>query len=113
MVFLGHVIFRNGIFVDPREVKAIVNWECSKNATEIRSFLSLVRYYKRFMEHFFTNCRTFNSVNSKRVKFEWNDKCEKNFQKLKNRLIFAPILTFPTSGAGYVLMLRDKVLFVF
>ena len=52
MVFLEHVVFRNGIFVDLRKVKVIVNWECLKNVTKIQSFLGLAGYYRRFMEHF-------------------------------------------------------------
>ena len=52
MVFLRHVVSRNDIFVDSRKVEAIVNWECSKNVTKIRSFLGLAGYYRRFVEYF-------------------------------------------------------------
>ena len=52
MVFLDHVVFGNDIFVDPRKVEAIVNWERLKNVTEIRSFLGLAGYNKRFVEYF-------------------------------------------------------------
>ena len=52
MVFLGHVVFENGIFVDPKKVEAIVNWERPKNVIEIRNFLGLIGYYSRFVEHF-------------------------------------------------------------
>ena len=50
----------------------------------------------------FTNYRTINSVNPKRGKFEWDDQCKQNFQELKNRFIFAPILILLTIGDGYV-----------
>ena len=52
VVFLGHVVSKNGIFVDPRKVKTIANWEQPRNITEIRSFFGLAGYYKRFLEHF-------------------------------------------------------------
>ena len=52
VVFFGHVIFRNGIFVDPKKVKDIVNWEQPRNVTKIQSFLGLVRYYRWFLQHF-------------------------------------------------------------
>ena len=52
VVFLGHVILRNGIFFDPRKVEAIVTWKLSKNVTKIRSFLGLAEYYRRFVEYF-------------------------------------------------------------
>lgn len=50
--FLGHVISKDGILVDPNKIEAIVNWERQKNVTEIRSFLGLLGYYRRFIEGF-------------------------------------------------------------
>ena len=52
VVFLGHVVSRNDIFVNLRKVETIVNWDQPKNVTDIRSFLGLTGYYKRFMKHF-------------------------------------------------------------
>ena len=52
VVFLGHVISGAGIFMDLRKIEAIVNWKQPKNVSEVRSFLGLPGYYKRFMEHF-------------------------------------------------------------
>ena len=63
VVFLRHVVSGEGIFVDPRKVEAIVGWEQPKNVTEIRSFLGLAGYYRRFMEKNFTNRCTSDSVN--------------------------------------------------
>ena len=52
MIFLRLVVSGNAIFVDPKKVKAIVNWERPKNITEIRNFLDLAGYYRRFVKHF-------------------------------------------------------------
>ena len=52
VVFLGHVISGDGIFVDPKKIEAIVSWEQAKNVFEVRSFLGLAGYYRRFVEHF-------------------------------------------------------------
>ena len=79
LVFLRHVIFGNGIFVDPKKVEAIVKWECPKNVTEIQSFLGLVGYYRRFVEHFSLIATPLTWLTKKNVKFEWDDKCEQNF----------------------------------
>ena len=73
IVFLGHVVFRNGIFVDPKKVEAIVNWERLKNVTKIRSFLGLAGYYRRFVEHFSLIITPLTWLTRKGVKFEWDE----------------------------------------
>ena len=113
--FLGHIVFGNGIFINPRNVEAIVNWECPKNVIEIRSFLGLVGYYRRFMENFSLIVVPLTRLARKDVKFEWDDQCEQNFQELKNHLTSAPVFTFSTTRASYIFsaMLRSKVSVVF
>ena len=73
VIFLGHVVFENDIFVDSRKVEAIVNLERSKNITEIRSFLGLARYYRRFMEHFSLIIAPLTRFTRNGVKFEWDN----------------------------------------
>ena len=102
VVFLGHVVLGDGIFVDSRKIKAIVSWEQPKNIIEIQSFLGLARYYRRFMQYFSLIAAHMTRLTRKRVKFEWDNKCEQNFQELKNRLITAPVLILLTAGANYV-----------
>ena len=51
-MFLGHVISRDGMMVDPNKIKAVVNWDRPTNVSEVRSFLGLTGYYKRFVEGF-------------------------------------------------------------
>ena len=65
--------------------------------------MGLARYYKRFMEHFSLIITPLTWLTRKRIKFEWDDQCEQNFQELKNRLISTPVLTLPTIGVGYVI----------
>ena len=104
VVFLGHVVSEDGIFVDLRKIEAIVSWEQPKNITKIRSFLGLACYYKRFVEKFSLITAPLTRLTRKRVKFDWDDKCEQSFQELKNRLVTAPILILPTVGVGYVVV---------
>ena len=101
---MGHVLSGNGIFLDPRKVEAIVKWEHPKNVTEIRSFLGLARYYRQFVEYFSLIATPLTQLTRKGVELEWDDLCEQNFQELKNHLIFAPILTLPTTEVGYVVL---------
>ena len=84
MIFLGHVISEAGIFVDPRKIEAIVNWKQPKNVFEVRSFLGLVGYYRRFVEYFSLLAAPLTRLTRKGVKYEWSDDCEQSFQKLKS-----------------------------
>ena len=102
VVFLGHVVSGEGIFVDPRKIEAIVSWEQPKNVTEIRSFLGLARYYKRFVENFSLIAAPLTRLTRKGVKFDWDDKCERSFQELKDRLVTAPVLVLPMVEVGFV-----------
>ena len=77
--FLGHVIFGQGIAVDPTKVDAIVKWESPKLATDIRSFAGLAGYYRRFIEGFSKIVAPLTQLIRKDQPFTWTDKCEKNF----------------------------------
>ena len=102
VVFLGHVISGVGIFVDPTKIKTIVSWEKPKNVSEIRSFLGLAGYYRRFVEHFSLIAVPLTRLTRKGVKYEWSEDCEQSFQNLKSRLTMALVLALPTSGVEYV-----------
>jgi hypothetical protein len=79
--FLGHVISKDGVVVDPRKIEAVVNWGWPTNIHEICSFLGLAGYYRRFVEGFFSNLSgPLTILNKKNAHFEWNDKCEASFQ---------------------------------
>ena len=84
--FLGHVVSTSGVSMDPKKVEAVMSWERPKLVFEIRSFLGLVRYYRRFIEDFSRLATSMTRLTRKEVKFEWNDLCEKAFQGLKRRL---------------------------
>ncbi|KAD4385309.1 hypothetical protein E3N88_25477 [Mikania micrantha] len=121
--FLGHVINNKGIQVDPAKIEAIKNWETPKTPTEIRSFLGLAGYYRWFIENFSRIAIPLTTLTQKDKKFEWEEKQEKAFQVLKQKLCSAPILSLPEGtdnfvvycdashqGLGCVLMQKDKVI---
>ena len=89
------------VSVDPEKVEAVMSWERLKSVFEIRSFLGLAGYYKRFIENFSRLALPMMRLTWKEVKFEWNDLCEKEFQELKRRLNLAPILIVPERGQRY------------
>ena len=77
--FLGHVVSREGISVDPSKVEAVSTWPVPKNVTEIRSFLGLAGYYQRFVEGFSKIAAPLTALTRKGKKFEWTQKCKENF----------------------------------
>ena len=99
--FLGHVISAQGIALDPTKVKAMVKWESPKSATEIRSFVGLAGYYRRFIEGFSKIVAPLTQLTWKDQPFTWTDKCEESFQELKRRLTSAPILVIPDVGKPF------------
>ena len=88
----------SGVSEDPEKVEAVMSWERPKSVFEIRSFLELTRYYRRFIEDFSRLAAPMTRLTWKGVKFEWNDLCEKAFQELKRRLTSALILIVPEQG---------------
>ena len=103
--FLGHVVSREGISVDPAKIEAVSAWAAPKNVTEIRSFLGLAGYYRRFVEGFSKIAAPLTALTKKERKFDWTPKCEENFQELKRRLTSAPVLIIPDVDAGNFVIL--------
>ncbi|XP_070005375.1 uncharacterized protein [Nicotiana sylvestris] len=104
--FLGHVVSRDGIQVDPKKIEAVRDWPRPTTPTEIRSFLGLAGYYRRFVEGFSKIATPLTRLTQKGVAFQWSNECEESFQKLKVALTTTPILTHPT-GAGFFIIYCD------
>ncbi|GJT72448.1 putative reverse transcriptase domain-containing protein [Tanacetum coccineum] len=121
--FLGHVIDRSGVHVDPAKIKAIKSWVAPTTPTEVRQFLGLAGYYQRFIEGFSLISKPLTKLTQKNKKYEWGKEEEEAFQTLKQKLCSAPILALPEGtedfmvycdaslkGYGAVLMQREKVI---
>ena len=81
--FLGHIISKDGISVDPSKIQDVLNWKAPTSVPEIRSFLVLAGYYRRFVPDFSKIARPMTKLLKKGVKFVWDDKCEHAFQTLR------------------------------
>ena len=101
--FLGHIVSREGISVDPAKIEAVSSWERPRNPTEVRSFLGLAGYYRRFVQDFARIATPLTRLTRKDEKFEWTPKCEESFQELKKRLTTAPVLALPDEGGNFVI----------
>ncbi|GJT76393.1 putative reverse transcriptase domain-containing protein [Tanacetum coccineum] len=100
--FLGHVIDCQGIHVDPAKIESIKDWASPKTPTEIRQFLGLAGYYRRFIEGFSKIAKPMTKLTQKKVAFEWGDKQEAAFQTLKTKLCSAPILALPQGAENFI-----------
>jgi hypothetical protein len=85
--FLGHISSNGGIAVDPAKVKEIMEWSVPTTVTEIRSFLGLAGYYRRFIEGFSKIAKLMTSLLEKGREFMWDEKCQESFDQLKKRLM--------------------------
>ncbi|GKF19717.1 putative reverse transcriptase domain-containing protein [Tanacetum coccineum] len=112
-----------GIHVYPAKIESIKDWASPKTPTEIRQFLGLAGYYRRFIEGFSKIAKSMTKLTQKGVKFDWGDKEEVAFWLLRKKLCSAPILALPEGskdfvvycdashkGLGVVLMQREKVI---
>ena len=89
---MGHIISKDGIAVDPEKIEAIREWSVPRNVTEVRSFMGLVGYYKRFIAGFSKIAHPITSLQRKGKQFHWTEGCEESFQQLKKLLTSAQIL---------------------
>ncbi|WVZ56868.1 hypothetical protein U9M48_007339 [Paspalum notatum var. saurae] len=119
----GIFVQEKGVAVDPSKVKDVLNWKQPETVTEIRSFLGLAGYYRRFIKDFSKIAKPMTSLTKKNAKFVWGPKCEEGFRELKKLLTTAPVLAQPDvtkpfdvycdasgQGLGCVLMQEGRVI---
>ncbi|GKE86936.1 putative reverse transcriptase domain-containing protein [Tanacetum coccineum] len=97
------MIDSQGIHVDPTKIESIKDWASPKTPMEIRQFLGLARYYRRFIEGFSKISKSMTKLTQKKVKFDWGDKQEAPFQLLKEKLCSAPILALPEGAENFII----------
>ncbi|WVZ70321.1 hypothetical protein U9M48_018996 [Paspalum notatum var. saurae] len=123
VAFLGHILSAKGVAVDPSKVEDVLNWKQPQIVTEIRSFLGLAGYYRRFIKDFSKIAKPMTALTQKNAKFAWSPKCEEAFGTLKKLLTSAPVLAQPDitkpfdvycdasgSGLGCVLVQEGRVI---
>nr|GEU88446.1 reverse transcriptase domain-containing protein [Tanacetum cinerariifolium] len=100
--FLGHAINEDGIHVDPSKIKAVKNWKALITLFEVRSFLGLAGYYRRFIEGFSKIAKLFTVLTQKSKTFDYGEEQENAFQTLKDKLRIAPVLALPDGPEDFV-----------
>jgi hypothetical protein len=121
--FLGHVISSKGIAVDPSKVRDVLHWEPLKSVHQVRSFLGLVGYYRRFIPNFSKISKPITEILKKGTKYVWSKEYDEAFQTLKKLLTTSSVLVQPDiakpfdvycdasgTGLGCVLMNEWRVI---
>ena len=95
--FLGHIVSQAGIATDPKKIKAVAEWPKPQNVTELRSFIGLANYYRRFVEKFSHIAAPLTSLMGadKWTDTSWGEEQDRAFQALKDALVNAPVLQAP------------------
>jgi len=101
--FLGHFVGRNGMRTDPGKVAAVENWPVPTCVAEVRSFLGLCTYYRRFVRGFATIAAPLHQLTRKGARFHWDEACQQAFEGLKQALVDAPVLPYPDPSLPYLL----------
>ncbi len=113
--YLGHVVSKEGVSTDPAKISVVAEWKRPTNVTELRSFLGFTSYYRRFVVGFARLAAPLHRlvadlvgtkkkrVSGKSIESCWTEECEQGFQKLKQGLVTAPVLTYADFSLPFVL----------
>jgi len=101
--FLGHVVSEKGLTMQSSKVETINSWTACKDVSEVRAFMGLSGYYKRFVKDFSVIAAPLYALTQKGAEFCWTSECQEAFDELKQRLTSEPILALPTDDRTYVL----------
>jgi hypothetical protein len=98
--YLGHVISNDGVSTDPSKIDAMVNWHVPKYLTEVRGFLDLTDYYRKFVRNYGILAKPLTSLLKSKT-FSWSKEADDAFQALKQAMTFVPVLTLPDFSISF------------
>ena len=103
ILYLGHIISEDGIETDPNKTEVVKNWPTPKNIKELRSFLGMCSYYRRFVSNFSHIASPLHALTKQNSTFDWSSKCDEAFNCLKENLVNPPILALPDFSLPLIL----------
>jgi hypothetical protein len=98
--YLGHVLSNDGVSTDPSKIDAMVNWHVPKSLTEVRGFLDLTGYYRKFVRNYGILAKPLTSLLKSKT-FSWSKEADDAFQALKQAMTFVPVLTLPDFSISF------------
>ena len=102
VTFLGHISSSDGVLPDPHNIEKLVNWPRPKTVTDVRGIVGLGSYYRRFIKDFTKLVHALTQLTRKDCPFEWSEKCEDVFQKLKTALIGPEVMGYPKPDCQFI-----------
>ena len=102
-IYLGHRISKEGVKVDLSKVEAVRTFPVPKNEKQVRSFMGLCNYYRKFVENFSYIAQPLTDLTRQDVAFIWSEKCQTAFEKLKEALCSPPVLAYPDLTKPFIL----------
>jgi hypothetical protein len=102
-MYLGHIVTEKGIKPDPAKVKTVLEYQVPQTNKNIKSFLGLSGYYRKFIESYSAKAKPLTNLLKKDIKFNWTDECQKSFDNLKQALCSEPILQYPDFTKPFIL----------
>ena len=103
VTYLGHIVSERGVAPDPAKIESVKGWPTPTNVTEVRSFLGLAAYYRRFIKDFSRIASPLHRLTEKGRMFSWDETCQAAFEELKVHLTLAPVLAYPKLETKFIL----------
>ena len=101
--FLGHILSETGVRPNPQKLDIIKNYPAPKNVKQVRQFLGLCNYYRRFQKDYAKIAKPLNNLTKKDAHWHWDGKCQSAFEQLRDGLLSAPILPYPDMNRKFTL----------
>ena len=103
VLYLGHLVSREGISTDPSKIDKVVNWPEPVSTKEVQQFLGFANYYRRFIQDFSQIAKPLHRLTERNCPFKWTAECQQSFDELKAKLTTAPVLAYPDYGKPFIL----------
>lgn len=101
--YLGHIVTQEGILTEPSKIEAVTKWPRPTNKRDLRGFLGLCSYYRRFIKSFADIASPLHKLTKKEAVFDWSPECNEAFEELKRLLTTAPVLAYPIPSGTFTL----------
>lgn len=104
VAYLGHIVSAKGFATDTQKIQKVAGWPVPQNISEVRQFVGLASYYRRFVKDFASIAKPLHELTKKYTRFNWTSECQEAFQQLKSRLTSAPVLGYPLDSGKLFLV---------